>query len=83
MNPWAEPFEKIFFEHSEQALMFIKILFKQLRWIWIPSLKKKSSFWRRKTALAFLIKSHPGKEINKNIALRAGLKGFLLPGGWE
>ena len=24
MNPWAEPFEKNFFEHSEQALMFIK-----------------------------------------------------------
>ena len=28
MNPWAEPFEKNFFEHSEQALMFIQKSFQ-------------------------------------------------------
>ena len=42
MNPWAEPFERNFNEHSEQALMFINILFKQLRWTWILSLRKKA-----------------------------------------
>jgi len=31
MNPWAGPLKGILSEHSEQALMFIKILFKQLR----------------------------------------------------
>ena len=85
MNPWAEPGRKEFSDGNSRASsdVHLKILFYQLRWTWILSLKKKSSFWRRKTALACLIKSHPGKEINKNIALRAGLKVFLLPGGWE
>ena len=85
MNPWAEPGRKEFSDGNSRASsdVHLKILFYQLRWTWILSLKKKSSFWRRKTALACLIKSHPGKEINKNIALRAGLKGFLLPCEWE
>ena len=62
MNPWAEPGRKEFSDGNSRASsdVHLKILFYQLRWTWILSLKKKSSFWRRKTALACLIKSYPG-----------------------
>ena len=52
MNPWAEPFERNFNEHSEQALMSIKILFKQLRWTWIQSLRKKPDLQSGKNRFA-------------------------------
>ena len=52
MNPWAEPFERNFNEHSEQALMSIKNSFQTTALLWILSLGKKLSLQLRKNRFA-------------------------------
>ena len=52
MNPWAEPFEKIFFEHSEQAQMSIKNTFQTTALTWILSLRKKPDLQSGKNRFA-------------------------------
>ena len=52
MNPWAEPFERNFNEHSEQALMFIKNSFQTTALTWILSLGKKPDLQSGKNRFA-------------------------------
>ena len=52
MNPWAEPFERNFNEHSEQALMSIKNSFQTTALTWILSLGKKSDLQSGKNRFA-------------------------------
>jgi len=62
-------------EHPEQALMVINNSFQTTALTWILSLGKKLSLQLRKNRTACLGKSHPDGDL-KNIALRAGFKGF-------
>ena len=52
MNPWAEPFERNFNEHSEQALMSIKNSFQTTALTWIQSLGKKPDLQSGKNRFA-------------------------------
>ena len=70
MNPWAEPFERILSEHSEQALMFIENSFQTTALIGFYPLRKSPPLRCGEKPHCVLYKKPSGRF--ENIALRAG-----------